>query len=98
MEKISIQSIVSNEKGNISPKNKRIILALSHYRFRTKLQQMSVKWNNKVILINAYNTSKTCCNCENIKKDLGSKKTYECSKCLLSIDRDINAAINIYHR
>ena len=98
LEKISIQSIVSNEKGNISPKNKRRILALSHYRFRTKLQQMSVKWNNKVILINAYNTSKTCCNCGNIKKNLGPTKTYECSKCLLSIDRDINAAINIYHR
>ena len=98
LEKISISSIVSNEKGNLSAKNKRRILALSHYRFRTKLQQMSVKWNNKVVLINAYNTSKTCCNCENIKKNLGSTKKYDCSKCLLSIDRDINAAINIYHR
>ena len=96
--KINISSIVSNEKGNISDINKRRILALSHYRFRMKLQQMSVKWNNKIILVNEYKTSKTCCECGNEKNDLGSEKTYKCSECLLIIDRDINSAINIYNK
>ena len=58
---------------------------------------MSVKWNNKIILVNEYKTSKTCCECGNEKNDLGCKKTYKCSECLLIIDRDINSAINIYN-
>ena len=32
------------------------------------------------------------------KNDLGCKKTYKCSECLLIIDRDINSAINIYNK
>ena len=62
-----------------------------------KLQQMSVKWNNKIILIDESYTSKTCCSCHNIKNDLGPNKVYKCSKCNLIIDRDINASINIYN-
>ena len=95
---INIKSIVSNETGNIDPINKRRILALSHGKFKMKLQQMSVKWNNEIILVNEYKTSKTCCECGNEKNDLGPAKTYKCSKCLLTIDRDINAAINIYNK
>ena len=41
-------------------------------------------------------TSKTCSKCSNIHKNLGQNKTYECASCGLSIDRDINASINIY--
>ena len=95
--KISISSIVSNKKGNICSLTKRRILALSHYKFRMKLQQMAVKWNNKIILIDESYTSKTCCRCHNIKNDLGSNKFYECSECNLTIDRDINTSINIYN-
>ena len=98
--KISISSIVSNQTGNITSITKRRILALSHYRFRMKLQQMSVKWNNKIILVNEYLTSKTCSNCHNIDYNLGGGKDYKCSNtlCNLNIDRDINASINIYHK
>ena len=34
--------------------------------------------------------------CKNIKQDLKGEKIYNCSECNLVIDRDINAAINIY--
>jgi len=40
-------------------------------------------------------TSKTCCNCDNQKHDLGTKKHYNCDKCNMSIDRDTNGAIKI---
>lgn len=44
-----------------------------------------------------YPSSKTCCYCGNIKKDLKLKdRTYKCPECGLKIDRDINAAINLY--
>jgi putative transposase len=49
-----------------------------------------------VKLIDEYMTSKTCCKCKNIKQDLKGEKIYNCSECNLVIDRDINAAINIY--
>ena len=50
----------------------------------------------RFISINPYNTSKTCSSCGNIKTGLQlSDRTYNCSHCGISIDRDINAAINI---
>ena len=30
--------------------------------------------------------------------NLGSKKIYNCKKCKIEIDRDINASINIYKK
>ena len=44
-----------------------------------------------------YLTSKTCCHCGNINDNLGMSKVYECIKCPLRIDRDMNASINIYN-
>ena len=71
-------------------------MALSHYRFRVTLKQMAIKFGVNVKETDEYMTSKTCHNCGNIHSELGSKKTYNCAKCGLSLDRDINAAINIY--
>jgi len=43
-----------------------------------------------------YPSSKTCSSCGNIKDDLKlSDRTYECSVCGVTIDRDLNASINI---
>lgn len=51
----------------------------------------------KVIKINKYfPSSKTCSHCGNVKKDLQlSERTYTCEACGLSIDRDLNAALNL---
>ena len=41
-------------------------------------------------------SSKTCSECGNVKADLTlSDRTYDCAVCGLSIDRDVNAAINL---
>ena len=43
-----------------------------------------------------YASSKTCSHCEHQKKELSlSERTYHCDECGLSIDRDVNAAINL---
>jgi putative transposase len=94
--KVSIKQMISNLTGNLREQVKRRLTALSHYKFRMKLHQMKVKYNNKINEIDEYNTSKKCCNCMNIKKNLGGNKIYKCNKCKIIIDRDINAAINIY--
>ena len=47
-------------------------------------------------LVDPRNTSKTCSGCGNIKKDLTTKvRTYKCSECGLTLDRDHNASLNI---
>ncbi len=48
------------------------------------------------IKVNPRNTSKKCSKCGNIMDDLSLDiREYHCSKCGLTIDRDLNAAINI---
>jgi transposase len=94
--KVSTKKMVSNLEGNLHDLVKRRLMTLSHYRFRMKLHQMKVKYNNKINEIDEYMTSKKCCNCQNINKKLKAEKIYKCSKCKLIIDRDINASINIY--
>ena len=43
-----------------------------------------------------YPSSKTCNHCGNIKKDLKlSDRTYICEHCGFTIDRDLNAAMNL---
>ena len=45
-----------------------------------------------------YASSKTCSNCGHKKKELSlSERTYDCGACGSSIDRDVNAAINLKH-
>ena len=94
--KVSIKQMISNLDSTLKEIVKRRLCALSHYRFRMKLISMSSKFNSNINLIDEYMTSKTCCNCKNIKYNLKAEKTYICSECNLVIDRDINAAINIY--
>jgi putative transposase len=49
----------------------------------------------KVVLVNPANTSQMCSSCGQIvKKDL-SIRVHDCPYCGLSIDRDLNAALNI---
>ena len=95
--KVSTKQMVSNLTGNLYAPTKRQLMFLSHYRFRMKLHQMKVKYGSEVREIDEYLTSKTCSICKNIKKDLGKNKVYNCDKCKLKIDRDINASINIYN-
>ena len=43
-----------------------------------------------------YPSSKTCSNCGCIKESLKlSERTYKCNECGFTIDRDLNASINI---
>ena len=65
------------------------------YKFKEKLKSKCKEYNIKLINYNEAYTSKTCGRCGNIDLDLGNKETYQCKKCGLKIDRDINGARNI---
>lgn len=94
--KVSTKNMVSNENSLLPDITKRRLLTLSHYRFRMKLKSMAQKFQATVTEVTEYLTSKTCCNCYTINDNIGSSKIYKCVSCPIIIDRDINAAINIY--
>jgi putative transposase len=52
----------------------------------------------RVIKVDARNTSKECSNCGIIQDMPLSIREYNCSRCGMQMDRDINASINILHR
>ena len=52
----------------------------------------------KVIKVDARNTSRQCSNCVNIQDMPLSIRGYNCNRCGMQMDRDINAAINILNR
>ena len=52
-----------------------------------------------VVLVDPKYTSRECSKCGNIKHDLKlSDRIYHCNACGLTMDRDLNAAINIRNR
>ena len=52
-----------------------------------------------VVLVDPKYTSRECSRCGNIKEDLElSDRIYHCNACGLTMDRDLNAAINICNR
>ena len=94
---VSTKKMASNLTGNLQNITKRRLMALSHFRFREKLKNVAKKYKTTIIETNEYMTSKKCSQCETIN-DMKSSKIYKCKKCKLTIDRDINAAINIYNK
>jgi putative transposase len=81
-------------------KNRKLARAISEqcfYMFRNLLEIKCKQHGIKFTIINRwYPSSKTCSHCGNVNEELKlSERTYHCSKCGISIDRDINASINI---
>lgn len=52
----------------------------------------------KVVLVNPGNTSKECSNCGQLVEKHLWERVHSCPRCGLSMDRDLNAAINILKR
>ena len=64
-----------------------------------KLRFKAAEAGTTLILVDPYNTSRTCSMCGNVKSELPlSVRTYQCECCGMVMDRDRNAAINILHR
>ncbi len=86
-----------NIKGMMKNKHlSKAIVSQKFFEFRAKLTAKCKQNNIELRVVDRfYPSSKTCSNCGNIKKDLKlSDRIYKCS-CGLSIDRDLNASINL---
>lgn len=81
-------------------KNKHLSKAIAEQCFYEFIRQMRYKceWNGIefIQVPRFYPSSKTCSCCGSIKRDLKlSDRTYVCPDCGFTIDRDLNAAINL---
>ena len=73
------------------------IVNCSFYTIREHLIRKATERNIVVRLVDRfYPSSKTCSNCSTYKRDLKlSQRVYSCDNCRETIDRDLNAALNI---
>ena len=83
-------------------KNKKLSKALSDSALGDFLEKLKTKADTLGIPIIQADTffasSKTCSNCGHKKNDLTlSDREYQCGNCRTSIDRDVNAALNLKH-
>ena len=81
-------------------KNKRLskrISDVSWSSFVSKLEYKVAENQGYLVKIDSYYpSSKTCSNCGCVKKELKlSERTYHCEECGFTIDRHLNASINI---
>ena len=67
-------------------------------RFFTMLRYKAERAGKRIVAVDAQGTSQECTACRvQVTKTLG-ERWHECPNCGLSIDRDLNAAINILYR
>ena len=91
LETLNVKNMVKNKKLA------KAISSVSWSSFITKLEYKIAENQGKIVKISPfYPSSKTCSNCGCVKKELKlSERTYHCTECGFTIDRDLNASINI---
>ena len=100
--KIIIPNLESQKMSKtFNSKLARSLYNISFSSFMNKLKTKCEEYDIELVTKPEYYTSKTCTKCGCINKGLRLKdRTYKCknNKCLLEIDRDINASRNIMLR
>ena len=91
LETLNVKNMVKNKKLSKS------ISDVSWSSFITKLEYKIAENQGCIVKIDPfYPSSKTCSNCGCVKESLKlSERTYHCNECGFTIDRDLNASINI---
>jgi len=92
LEKFDSQGFVKNGKNRGLNRNTN---NLKPFQFRQRLLYKAGIIGKIVNVVSAYNTTKSCSNCGNIRKMTLSDRIYTCKNCDNVYDRDFNAAKNI---
>ncbi|MEG2310861.1 MAG: transposase [Clostridia bacterium] len=91
IESLNLKSIAKKVKGKIELYDTSYCIFVKRLTYKLQILGKNIckidRW---------FPSSKKCSKCGNIKKKLKlNQRTYNCKKCGLSLDRDINASINI---
>ena len=93
LENLNVVGMIKNRKLSHS------IFMSSWSSFTSKLEQKAVEYDSKIVKIDRFfPSSKLCSNCSQIKKDLTlADREYICD-CGFTMDRDLNASLNIRNK
>jgi transposase, IS605 orfB family len=96
IEDLSVINMLKNTKDH---KLLRYIKESGFYIFKEHLISKCVEYGVDLNILDPfYPSTKTCCACESINNNITlTDRTFECPVCGLTIDRDINASINIHN-
>jgi len=89
------KDMVKKADRKLETKTVRAMSVLAHGRFLNTLKNKAEECGTNVVIVDEKYTSKTCSCCGHVKTKRFTSKVYKCEKCLLSLDRDRNGAINI---
>ena len=90
VEDLNVSGLISNHKLAQS------IADCGFHEFRRQLTYKAEKFGSEIILADRwYPSSKTCSICGHIQTMPLSERDYNCGGCSHSIDRDLNASINL---
>lgn len=92
LEDLNVKGMLSNSKLA------RSIADMGFYEFRRQLEYKAKLYGNHIELADRwFPSSKRCSACGAVKKELSlSDRLYRCDDCGLEIDRDHNAAKNLF--
>jgi putative transposase len=93
IEDLNVSGMLANHKLAAS------IADMSFFEFRRQLTYKCELYGSKLVVVDRwFPSSKTCSNCGIKKETLTLKeRVFECGHCGFSLDRDLNAAINLSH-
>lgn len=91
IEDLNILGLLKNKNLSKSIQNQKL------YKFKRQLIYKCKKYNIELRMVNRfYPSSKLCSCCGHKKDDLSlSGRIYECTNCGVTLDRDINASVNL---
>ena len=91
MENLNVSGMMKNRHLS------KAIAEQKFYEFKRQIKYKCEQYGIEFVEVDRfYASSKTCSHCGHIKIDLKlSDRIYECAECGLTIDRDLNAAINL---
>jgi putative transposase len=91
IEDLKVSGMMANHKLAAS------IQDMSFFEFRRQLTYKCTLRGSKLVVVNRwFPSSKTCSNCGTKKETLSlDERVFHCDQCGFSLDRDLNAAINL---
>jgi len=93
--KLSTKMITSIKQSNLCDFEKLYTYAISHFKFSTILKNKCEEYGVKFKLVNEAFTTRTCGKCGGLNNNVGANRIFDCTKCNIRIDRDLNGARNI---
>ncbi len=90
IENLNVSGMLANRKLAKS------IADQGFYEFKRQLEYKTQWYGSELAIVDRFfPSSKTCSNCGHIQDMPLNVRTYDCPQCGLSIDRDLNASINL---